>query len=73
MVVCYFYNEGKDVSLYTQSFNEFYTKVKKKVNDPFIQKYIQSMQQATKIFCIQKKKRYEGFIRIYEEKRRTYR
>lgn len=61
MFACYIQNEGKDVSLYTQSFNEFYTKVKKKVNEPFIQKYIQSMQQATKSF-VYRKKRYEALL-----------
>lgn len=40
--------ENKDVSLYIKSFSDFYTKVKRKDNDPDIQRYIQSMQQSTK-------------------------
>lgn len=61
MFAYYIQHEDKDVSLYTRSFNEFYNKVKKKEDDPYVQEYIQSMQQSTKSFR-SRNKRYEALM-----------
>lgn len=61
MFAYYIQHKGKDVSLYTRSFNEFYNKVKKKEDDPYVQEYIQSMQQSTKSFR-SRNKRYEALL-----------
>lgn len=60
------YREGKNVSLYVGSFIEFYSKVKKKEDNPFVQKYIQSMQQSTKSVG-SRKKRYEALLGYMKE------
>ena len=66
MFAYYLFTEDKDVNLYKKCFLEFYTKVKQKETNPYIQKYIQSMQQSTKSIG-SRKKRFEALLGYMKE------
>lgn len=66
MFAYYLFTEDKDVNLYKKCFLEFYTKVKLKETNPYIQKYIQSMQQSTKSIG-SRKKRFEALLGYMKE------
>lgn len=66
MFAYYLFKDDKDVNLYKKCFLEFYTKVKLKETNPYIQKYIQSMQQSTKSIG-SRKKRFEALLGYMKE------
>ena len=66
MFAFYIFKENKDVNLYEKCFLDFYIKVKQKETNPYIQKYIQSMQQSTKSMG-SRKKRFKALLGYMQE------